>query len=413
MARLAAVGAPPSALIGARHAVQARSDGGVGGRQSRHRGRHSGGRRVVRDRGVRVEPFAPHGHSSVVRRQLPARFWRRSARPDSAAHFGTRSGDQRDLPGIRDRSHDQWEDSGRSGGQCDSRPASRLDRRRSTTRVAPDRPWVQRQCGKSVPISGQSSTSPFRSSRQRRAVPFRVVSQVALPVLDGGVSLGTGAVFSTRGYEDAACSPGPSEARCRTSFERGGSIGILAAAVPGPRGQAAVTHYLNAYPSIAEPAVPPTSLINFGEAVNFPFIVAGIVAAFGAATMIHLLVVNVNRRRRELALLRVLGFVNRQIVLTVAWQATDGRLRRSIDRRASRDCSRSDDLARLRQSSRRRTGRRGGHPDHDDVGDRHLARGESARHRPRRGRAANRTGEVVAGGVAPLSRRSQVPPALS
>ena len=83
-----------------------------------------------------------------------------------------------------------------------------------------------------------------------------------------------------------------------------------------------MTHYLNAYPSIAEPAVPPTSLVNFGEAVNFPFIVAGIVTVFGAATLIHLLIISVSRRRRELALLRVLGFVNRQIVFTVAWQAT-------------------------------------------------------------------------------------------
>ncbi len=162
----------------------------------------------------------------------------------------------------------------------------------------------------------------FTFSGQKRIVPLRVASQVVLPVLDGGVSLGTGAVFSTQGYEQAACPRGPSHAGCRARFERGGSIGILAAAVPGPRGGAAVTHYLNAYPSIAEPAVPPTSLVNFGEAVNFPFIVAGIVTVFGAATLIHLLIVSVSRRRRELALLRVLGFVNRQIVFTVAWQAT-------------------------------------------------------------------------------------------
>ncbi len=45
-------------------------------------------------------------------------------------------------------------------------------------------------------------------------------------------------------------------------------------------------------------------------------------AVFGAATLAHLLVVSVSRRRREVGLLKVLGFVNRQVVSTVSWQAT-------------------------------------------------------------------------------------------
>ena len=45
-------------------------------------------------------------------------------------------------------------------------------------------------------------------------------------------------------------------------------------------------------------------------------------AVFGAATLAHLLVVSVSRRRRDLGLLKVLGFVNRQVVATVSWQAT-------------------------------------------------------------------------------------------
>ena len=43
---------------------------------------------------------------------------------------------------------------------------------------------------------------------------------------------------------------------------------------------------------------------------------------FGAATLLHLLVVSLSRRRREVGLLKVVGFVNRQVALTVAWQAT-------------------------------------------------------------------------------------------
>jgi ABC-type lipoprotein release transport system permease subunit len=45
-------------------------------------------------------------------------------------------------------------------------------------------------------------------------------------------------------------------------------------------------------------------------------------AVFGAATLAHLLVVSVSRRRREIGLLKVLGFVKRQVASTVSWQAT-------------------------------------------------------------------------------------------
>ena len=66
----------------------------------------------------------------------------------------------------------------------------------------------------------------------------------------------------------------------------------------------------------------PISLVNFGEAVNFPLIFGAMLAVVGVATLAHLLVVSVARRRREIGLLKVLGFVNRQVASTVAWQAT-------------------------------------------------------------------------------------------
>ena len=81
-------------------------------------------------------------------------------------------------------------------------------------------------------------------------------------------------------------------------------------------------HYLAAYPSITSEPLAPTSLVNFGEAVDFPLIFGAMLAVFGAATLAHLLVVSVSRRRREVGLLKVLGFANRQVVSTVSWQAT-------------------------------------------------------------------------------------------
>lgn len=62
--------------------------------------------------------------------------------------------------------------------------------------------------------------------------------------------------------------------------------------------------------------------MNFGQAVNFPLLLGITLALFGAATLAHLLFVTVARRRREIALLKVLGFVRRQVVAVVCWQAT-------------------------------------------------------------------------------------------
>lgn len=156
----------------------------------------------------------------------------------------------------------------------------------------------------------------------RRTVPFRVVAQMSLPVLGNAVSLGSGAVLTLAGYEDAACPPGPNRAACRQDVGESANGGVLASVVAGPRGQAAIEHFFNRYRSVTTLAVTPTSLINFGEAVNFPLIFGAILAVFGAATLLHLLVVSVSRRRQEVGLLKVVGFVNSQVASVVAWQAT-------------------------------------------------------------------------------------------
>ena len=159
-------------------------------------------------------------------------------------------------------------------------------------------------------------------SGAKRTEPFRVVSQNSFPQYGGFVSLGTGVLLTTTGLERAACLPGPTLARCHQSFGDVTKGVVRATFVPGPRGKAALDHYVAAYSSIASKPLTPTSLVNFGEAVNFPLIFGAMLAIFGAATLAHLLVVSVARRRREVGLLKVLGFVNGQVVSMVAWQAT-------------------------------------------------------------------------------------------
>ncbi len=160
-------------------------------------------------------------------------------------------------------------------------------------------------------------------SGAKRTGSFRVVSQISFPVLGGTVGLGNGAALTQAAYLNTACPSGPGSAACHHAFSASlASGGILVSVVPGARGRAAVSHYLDSYRTITALPVTPTSLVNFGEAVNFPLIFGAMLAVFGAATLVHLLVVSVTRRRREIGLLKSLGFVNSQVASTVIWQAT-------------------------------------------------------------------------------------------
>jgi hypothetical protein len=55
---------------------------------------------------------------------------------------------------------------------------------------------------------------------------------------------------------------------------------------------------------------------------GLPFILAAVLALAAAATLAHALVTSIRRRRRDLAILKTLGFVRRQVSAAVAWQAT-------------------------------------------------------------------------------------------
>src|SRR5205807_3493481 len=66
----------------------------------------------------------------------------------------------------------------------------------------------------------------------------------------------------------------------------------------------------------------PNDVVNFGRVQGLPLALAGLMAALAAATLAHLLVTSIRRRGRELAIVKTLGFVPRQVRTAVAWQAT-------------------------------------------------------------------------------------------
>jgi putative ABC transport system permease protein len=66
----------------------------------------------------------------------------------------------------------------------------------------------------------------------------------------------------------------------------------------------------------------PPEISSYADVRNVPWLLTGLLAALAAATLAHGLLATVRRRRRDLAILKTLGFKRRQISATVAWQAT-------------------------------------------------------------------------------------------
>ncbi len=164
-------------------------------------------------------------------------------------------------------------------------------------------------------------TVPVLSGGTRKA-DFRVVGTVTFPPDFGIGGLGDGAVFSIPGLVAAQCAPGRGQASCVKTSTEEETQALLVKGVPGPRGRAAIARYERQYPTLVNPTTPPINLVNFGEAVNFPLIIGIVLALFGAATLLHMLVVSGAHRRSETALLKTLGFVRSQVVAAVSWQST-------------------------------------------------------------------------------------------
>jgi predicted lysophospholipase L1 biosynthesis ABC-type transport system permease subunit len=70
------------------------------------------------------------------------------------------------------------------------------------------------------------------------------------------------------------------------------------------------------------PPQKPVDLVNFGRVQNLPVLLAALLGTLAIATLAHLLVTSIRRRRRDLAVLKTLGFSSSQVRGTVTWQAT-------------------------------------------------------------------------------------------
>ena len=69
------------------------------------------------------------------------------------------------------------------------------------------------------------------------------------------------------------------------------------------------------------PLQKPSDIVDFGRVRGLPLILAGLLAAIAAATLAHVLVSAVRRRRHDLAMLKALGFERRQVGALVLVQS--------------------------------------------------------------------------------------------
>jgi hypothetical protein len=142
-------------------------------------------------------------------------------------------------------------------------------------------------------------------------LPTGVVSQAALD--EGGPDSGPNAIL-------VRLRPGVSQAAGLASLQQITSAydklthSPQVVAAIGPEALELVANVL--------PVQRPAEIVNYKSMGTMPAILAGGVAAGAVAALGLALVASVRRRRRDLALLKTLGFTRRQLAATIAWQST-------------------------------------------------------------------------------------------
>jgi ABC-type antimicrobial peptide transport system permease subunit len=89
-----------------------------------------------------------------------------------------------------------------------------------------------------------------------------------------------------------------------------------------PVSQEALSSLKQQFPGTVLPAVPPPEVRDLSGVSDLPLILALVLMVLASGIIAHTLLTSVRRRRQELAILKTLGFVSRQVRATVAWQAT-------------------------------------------------------------------------------------------
>ena len=145
----------------------------------------------------------------------------------------------------------------------------------------------------------------------KRSTPMRVVGRGALPEITDlkQLGLGNGAAMTLRGLR-------------RLVPDAGRSL-LLIRSAAGADAEEELGHlfYTPQLGGVREPT-PPSHVDDFGGVDSMPYVIIGLFGMIAAAALLHMLVTVIRRRRRDLAILKTLGFTRLQVLATVAWQAT-------------------------------------------------------------------------------------------
>ena len=89
-----------------------------------------------------------------------------------------------------------------------------------------------------------------------------------------------------------------------------------------PGDPAAIARLQREFPGVVLPAVAPPEVREVRGVNGLPLALAAVLTLLAVGTIAQTLVTSVRRRRRDLAILKAVGFVGRQVRASVAWQAT-------------------------------------------------------------------------------------------
>jgi ABC-type lipoprotein release transport system permease subunit len=139
---------------------------------------------------------------------------------------------------------------------------------------------------------------------------YRIVGQVVLPTFDPSQPLADGALFTSAGLQPI--------------FDANNASRYLLIRFAPRANRIAIEHRIATNPNLANPIRPtvPAEVDRLRQIDWFPTTLAALLAGLALLAVGHALVTAVRRRRRDLALLKTLGFKRRQVRATVAWQAT-------------------------------------------------------------------------------------------
>jgi ABC-type antimicrobial peptide transport system permease subunit len=166
-------------------------------------------------------------------------------------------------------------------------------------------------------LRARVGTTLLGSAENDRAplVPVRVTGIAVLPPGDAGAHLGDGVLVTRQALVRLAGGKVRSPYVIAVTFRPG-------ADTAGAR--ARLSQRLSAIDQnfFTQSAATPTDLVNFGRIQDLPVILGSLLAVVALLTVAHLLASSVRRRRRDLAILKTLGFTRADVGGAVAWQAT-------------------------------------------------------------------------------------------